>query len=157
LLTENRELNLHSRIIQQAATGMLTNQRERLNHTTSELIKASGRFQSDIALQLNMLSQRIPTASNHRIAAAIERIEQLKRQLTLASTHNLSNAGNTLSHLEKIVAITDPQNILRKGYSISYANGAAIRDVSQLKPGDQVTTILAGGSFESEVKTIHSN
>ena len=157
LNTENRELNLHSRIIQQAAMGMLTNQREKLSHTASELTKVSGRFQSDIALQLNMLSQHIPTASNHRIAAAIERIEQLKRQLALASAHNISNTDKNLSHLEKIVAITDPQNILRKGYSISYANGTAVREVAQLKPGDLVTTILAGGSFESEVKTIQSN
>jgi exodeoxyribonuclease VII large subunit len=157
LNTENRELNLHSRIIQQAAMGMLTNQREKLSHTASELTKVSGRFQSDIAIQLNMLSQRIPTASNHRIAAAIERIEQLKRQLTLASAHNISNTEKNLIHLEKIVAITDPQNILRKGYSISYANGRAVREVAQLKPGDLVTTILASGRFESEVKTIHSN
>ena len=157
LNTENRELNLHSRIIQQAAMGMLTNQREKLSHTASELTKVSGRFQSDIALQLNMLSQHIPTASNHRIAAAIERIEQLKRQLALASAHNISNTDKNLSHLEKIVAITDPQNILRKGFSISYANGTAVREVAQLKPGDLVTTILAGGSFESEVKTIQSN
>jgi exodeoxyribonuclease VII large subunit len=157
LNTENRELNLHSRIIQQAAMGMLMNQRERLSHTTSELTKVSGRFQSDIALRLNMLVQRIPSVSNHRIAAAIERIDQLKRQLGLASAHNISNTEKNLSHLEKIVAITDPKNILRKGYSISYANGTAVREVGQLKPGDQVTTILAGGSFESEVKTIHSN
>jgi exodeoxyribonuclease VII large subunit len=81
-------------------------------------------------------------------------LEQSQRQLAFSASHQLSQANNNLSHLERIVALTDPQNILLKGYSISYVNGLPVRDSSHLKIGDSVRTILAGGSFESEVKTI---
>lgn len=156
LLKENRELNVHSRIIQQAATGMLNNQRQRLNYATSELSKAGIRFIESYTAQLEALVKRIPLASQHRLSSNTERIEQLKRQLALSTSHYLTHATNNLNHLERVVALTDPRTILRKGYSITYANGLPIRDSSQLKSGDNVTTILANGSFESEVKTIHS-
>ena len=156
LMKENRELNVHSRIIQQAATGMLNNQRQRLNYATSELSKAGIRFIESYTAQLEALVKRIPLASQHRLSSNTERIEQLKRQLALSTSHYLTHATNNLIHLERVVALTDPRTILRKGYSITYANGLPIRDSSQLKSGDNVTTILANGSFESEVKTIHS-
>jgi predicted lysophospholipase L1 biosynthesis ABC-type transport system permease subunit len=36
-------------------------------------------------------------------------------------------------------------------------NGVPVRDTAQLKLGDSVTTIVDGGRFESEVKTIQSS
>lgn len=154
LQSNNRELNLHSRIIHQATSGTLLNHRQQLNHSTTELTRASNRFLADHTLQLKTLTRRIPSAASHRLESAQERIEQLQRQLVLSASLQLSQGNNNLQHLERIVALTDPQNILLKGYSISYVNGSALRDSSQLKIGDNVRTILAGGSFESEVKSI---
>jgi exodeoxyribonuclease VII large subunit len=130
------------------------NRRQQLNHSTTELARASNRFLADHILQLKTLTRRIPSATSHRLESAQERLEQSQRQLAFSASHQLSQANNNLSHLERIVALTDPQNILLKGYSISYVNGLPVRDSSHLKIGDSVRTILAGGSFESEVKTI---
>jgi exodeoxyribonuclease VII large subunit len=154
LQANNRELNLNSRIIHQATSGILLNRRQQLNHSTTELARASNRFLADHILQLKTLTRRIPSATSHRLESAQERLEQSQRQLAFSASHQLSQANNNLSHLERIVALTDPQNILLKGYSISYVNGLPVRDSSHLKIGDSVRTILAGGSFESEVKTI---
>jgi len=52
--------------------------------------------------------------------------------------------------------MADPKNILKRGYSISTVNGKPIRDVSQIKVGDLVSTTLMDGTFESEVKEIKS-
>jgi exodeoxyribonuclease VII large subunit len=153
LQVNNRELNLHSRIIHQATSGILLNHRQQLHHSTTELNRASNRFLADHILQLKTLTRRIPSAASHRLESAQERLELSQRQLALSASHQLSQANNNLHHLERIVALTDPQNILLKGYSISYANGLPVRDSSQLKIGDNVRTILASGSFESEVKT----
>jgi exodeoxyribonuclease VII large subunit len=154
LQANNRELNLHSRIIHQATSGILLNHRQQLNHSSTELNRASNRFLADHNLQLKTLTRRIPSAASHRLESAQGRIEQSQRQLALSASHQFSQAHNNLQHLERIVALTDPLNILLKGYSISYVNGLPVRDSSQLKIGDNIRTILAGGSFESEVKTI---
>jgi exodeoxyribonuclease VII large subunit len=157
LTAEHRELNMHSRIIQQAAIGMLINNRQRLAHSMSELTKAADRFLANNNSQLQTLVQRIPTESRYRINSASERIEQLQRQLLLSSSYFLTQTVSNVNHLERIVTLTNPQNILRKGYSITYVNGLAVRDTAQLKLGDSVTTILDSGRFESEVKTIQSS
>ena len=156
LLTENRELTLHCRIIQQVAQGMLQNQRQRLSHTTEELTKAGSRFIGGNSSLIKTLAQRIPLASGHRVNSASERLDQLRRQLDLGTSHSLEQASKNLLHLERIVAITDPQNILRKGYSISYVHGKPVKDLSQLNAGDRVTTVLSIGSFESEVTSIQN-
>lgn len=154
LLTENRELNLHSRIIRQAAGGILQNQHQRLIHASDELKKTGFRFISGHTSLLNALTQRIPVATMHRLRSSAERLDQLQRQLMLASKHSLENALNNLNHQERIVAITDPQNILRKGYSVTYINGIPVKDFSILSVGDRITTRVANGSFESEVTSI---
>jgi exodeoxyribonuclease VII large subunit len=156
LMANNRELNLHSRIMHQAASGIIVNQGQHLNHSRIELTKASNRLLADTHLRVRTLTQRIPSATTHRIQAAFERIEHVNRQLTASTKHHLSHATKNLTHMERIVTVTDPKNILLKGYSISYLNGAAIRETSQLKIGDKVSTFLAEGRFESEVTTIHS-
>jgi exodeoxyribonuclease VII large subunit len=85
-----------------------------------------------------------------------ERIELIRYQLMLSSSHFLTLAHKNIRHLEQIVSLTDPQNILRKGYSITYVNDLPLRDSAQLKSGDIINTVLAIGSFESEVKTVQT-
>jgi exodeoxyribonuclease VII large subunit len=154
LLTENRELNLHSRIIQQAVGGMLQNQHQRLIHVTEEVTKSTTRLIFGHASLLNAFMQRIPVATVHGLRSSTERVDQLQRQLLLASKYSLENASKNVIHLERIVTITDPQNILRKGYSITYRNGIPVNDSAVLNAGDRITTLLANGSFESEITTI---
>ncbi|MFM7233417.1 MAG: exodeoxyribonuclease VII large subunit, partial [Flavobacteriales bacterium] len=99
---------------------------------------------------------RLTLAANQQLNTSTTWIEQCRKQLTSSSTHVLAKAENNLQHLERLVAMSDPKNILRKGYSISMLNGQPLKDISQLKSGDKVTTILANGSFESEVQSTHS-
>jgi exodeoxyribonuclease VII large subunit len=68
----------------------------------------------------------------------------------------MKNVHKSLDHLEQIVTLSDPKNILRKGYSITYMRGVPVRDCKQLNAGDLVTTTLATGSFESEIKSIQT-
>jgi exodeoxyribonuclease VII large subunit len=157
LLSENRELHLHSRIIQQATNGMLTNQHQRLIQSTKEVSKAGIRIIENQASQLRILAERIPISVEHQLRVCGERIHQLQRQIEVSSSHCITNALVKLEHLEHIAIISDPQTILRKGYSITYANGKPLRDSTELKAGDRVTTMLASGSFESEIKTIQTS
>lgn len=157
LTNEHRELNLHSRIIRQAAAGMLIHQRQRLTHSTDALTKAGVRFFHHASVQFQTWMQRLPAASKHRIDMASERLDQRIGQLHVSASNSLKHASNNLQHMERIISITDPKNTLRKGYSITYVNGKPVRNLSEIKLGDHVQTVLASGSFESEIQTIHTN
>ena len=54
--------------------------------------------------------------------------------------------------MERILKSASPEQLLKRGYSITFSNGKAIKDVSKLKSGDEVETVLATGKFRSIVK-----
>jgi exodeoxyribonuclease VII large subunit len=73
-------------------------------------------------------------------------------QLRKAINGTLSGNHLVLSNIEKHITILDPVNVLRRGYSITLLNGKSVQDVSQVKPGDTLTIIVANGQIESEIK-----
>ena len=156
LRAQERDLHMQSRIIQQATIGMLVNQRQLLHHSCRALSSANGRFLANHSSHLQTLTEGIRKATGHHMKMGNERIELIRYQLMLSSSHFLTLAHKNIRHLEQIVSLTDPQNILRKGYSITYVNDLPLRDSAQLKSGDIINTVLAIGSFESEVKTVQT-
>lgn len=54
--------------------------------------------------------------------------------------------------MERILKSASPEQLLKRGYSITLINGKSVRDVSMLKSGDEVETVLATGKFKSIVK-----
>jgi exodeoxyribonuclease VII large subunit len=156
LRAQEKDLQLQSRIIQQATIGMLVNQRQLLSHSSHALSSAKNRFLANHTTHLQTLTESVLKATGHHLKLGNERIEQIRYQLLLSSSHCITLANKNVQHLERIISLTDPQNILRKGYSISYANDIPLRDSTQLKSGDIIKTILANGSFESEVKSIQT-
>ena len=55
--------------------------------------------------------------------------------------------------MEKNVNMLDPINVLKRGFSITLYNGKALKSYTQVKPTDKITTVLADGRLESEVRT----
>ena len=47
----------------------------------------------------------------------------------------------------------DPQLLLSRGYSITLKDGKAVRDATQLKPGDEIETRVEHGTIRSVVKS----
>ena len=54
--------------------------------------------------------------------------------------------------LSQNVRALDPQLILDRGYSITLLNGKAVRNSSELAPGDELHTRFAEGEVKSVVE-----
>jgi exodeoxyribonuclease VII large subunit len=63
-----------------------------------------------------------------------------------------------ISSLEKTVGVMDPVHVLRRGFTITTVNGQVVKNVEDVKEGDQLVTSTADGSVISEVisKSKHS-
>jgi exodeoxyribonuclease VII large subunit len=95
----------------------------------------------------------------HLLKAVSSEIVQEKRKLNdliletrQSTTVFIGQKQLSLQRLEKDVNILDPVNILRRGFSISLYQGKALKSFSDVRPGDSITTVLADGVLESEVK-----
>ena len=74
-------------------------------------------------------------------------------KVTAVPTKVLDNEKDILNRIEKHVNILDPINILKRGFSITLLNGKAVKSHDDVKPGDKITTIVANGEIQSEVRT----
>jgi exodeoxyribonuclease VII large subunit len=90
-----------------------------------------------------------------RLRANGELVVQLRGRLVFAFAHRLHRCQSHLARLGATLASVDPTAVLARGYSItSDAQGHVVRRAAVLNPGARITTRLAEGSVESEVKKI---
>ncbi|MDR0658948.1 MAG: exodeoxyribonuclease VII large subunit [Mediterranea sp.] len=108
-------------------------------------------FADDAAGRLYALSKRLRESALRRLAD--ERMELLgvKNNLKQLVTVRLTAQKHKLELLRQRITDASPEKLLQRGYSITLRNGRAVTDVSQIKPGDVLTTRLAKGEVRSEV------
>jgi exodeoxyribonuclease VII large subunit len=80
-------------------------------------------------------------------------VAQLKEKLQLQSVLRTKTALLELNGIEKNIANMSPTNVLKRGYSITLLNGKSVKDISQIKNGDVLDTILHEGKIVSIVKS----
>ena len=102
-------------------------------------------------VRLERLQQKLPSL----FAVLKVRHEQLLENMWNRSVNGVRNLLTAQSHrlelVEKSITAADPSLILKRGFSLTRCNGHVVSRVSDLKPGDHITTVLADGSVESEI------
>jgi exodeoxyribonuclease VII large subunit len=82
-----------------------------------------------------------------------QNLENVVTKVSAATATKLEKEKESLIQLEKHVNILDPKNILKRGFSITLLNGKSVKSFNDVKPNDKITTIVADGQIESQVKT----
>lgn len=80
------------------------------------------------------------------------RVELLSNKVIPVTTNKLMAEQHKLQLLEQRVDGVNPERMLRLGYSLTYKNGYVLRNVNEVKAGDEITTRLEGGIITSVVK-----
>ncbi|MDR2287301.1 MAG: exodeoxyribonuclease VII large subunit [Prevotellaceae bacterium] len=84
-------------------------------------------------------------------------ISRLKEKLQLQSLLMTKNTLTEMTGIEKNVANMSPANVLKRGYSITLLNGKSVTDISQVKEGDLLKTIVHEGNIVSIVNSTNKN
>lgn len=102
--------------------------------------------------RLDRMAARMQSLISERLARASQHINILASNIMPISERHLTQERSRLEQLSLRLKALDPALLLKRGYSITLFNGRAIRDATQLKPGDEITTRLQHGSVKSQVK-----
>lgn len=94
----------------------------------------------------------IATAVAQRMEAEKQRIEKHLGQIPVLTALYMQNQRHRLDLFQQRIEAASPEHILSLGYSITRLGGKAVRDTSTLKPGEEVETTVAGGTFISVIK-----
>ena len=94
----------------------------------------------------------IATAVAKRLENEKRRIETAVGQLPMLTALYMQGQRHRLDLFQRSIDAASPEHILSLGYSITRLNGKAVRDAATLKPGEEVETTVAGGTFTSIIK-----
>ena len=87
----------------------------------------------------------------HRMDDQMGRIADLLVRLQRTAERQILIRRHKVELLEQRLAACNPERIYQRGYSLLTKNGKVVRSVSDLQPGDIVTTHLADGSRDLTV------
>ncbi|MFC6121646.1 exodeoxyribonuclease VII large subunit [Phytobacter sp. SCO41] len=123
--------------------------RQRMRVAMDSQLKQASQRQRHVAQRLNQQNLQ------SRIWRAQTRIQQLEYRLAESLRAQLSvtreRFGKAVTHLEAV----SPLSTLARGYSVTTAaDGKVLKQAKQVKTGDTLTTRLADGWVESEVKSV---
>ena len=101
---------------------------------------------------IGTLSQRLLSAAQQQVAESKGRTQLMAERIPAVAGRRLSDERHRLEMLSHSVRALDPQLILDRGYSITLLNGKAVRNSSELAPGDELHTRFAEGEVKSVVE-----
>jgi exodeoxyribonuclease VII large subunit len=104
--------------------------------------------------KLNVLQAKTRIATKFNLNQLKVAVIQLQEKLELQPILYLKNSELALENIEKNIQIMDPINVLKRGFSITYSNGKSVKDVSQLKEGAAINTVLFKGTIDSTITKI---
>ena len=125
-------------------------------HTSAKTPTAAAEFLIHAMLAneaaLTELQNDIATAVAKRIEDEKRRMETLVGQIPVHTALYMQAQRHRLDLFQQRIEAASPEHILSLGYSITRLNGKAVRDTATLKPGEEVETTVANGTFTSIIK-----
>ena len=101
---------------------------------------------------LSELQNGIATAITKRMENEKKRIDTLVGQMPVYTALYMQAQRHKIDLFQRSIDAASPEHILSLGYSITRLNGKAVRNASALKPGVEVETTVADGTFTSIIK-----
>ena len=111
-------------------------------------------------VQLTQLQLRLSARSPDRKLAELSgRVGQAFAALRRLASLAVENRRGKLAQLARTLNAVSPLETIARGYAIASdpKTGELISSVSQLEPGDRVTTRLTDGSFDSTVDAVNKS
>jgi exodeoxyribonuclease VII large subunit len=136
-----------------------------------DLQKRQGRLERQVGRLPVSVSRRMGIASN-KLSRITDKSQGVSEQIIRWERNHLENylqkisslpfkrfleEDRKLKYLEQSAALNDPVKLLRKGYSLSYVDGQLVKDVSLVKKGDQITTLVSNGEITGIVEKVKKN
>ncbi len=142
--------------IDTAAQRIVTTVRHKMDHERLLLARLSQSIPTLFSVvktrqegKVSQLYTRLAAAVNRRLDGGRHQIERLSDRIPPAIEKKVTREKHRLAMLEQRTHSLDPQRLLDRGYSITTHNGRAVRDPSQLHPGDILETRVQKGTIQS--------
>ena len=132
---------------------LLQNETNRLKLLASKIPVLFSTVKAREEMRLHRLSAAMANSSIQNLEQAKGKVALLEKQMGLYASQRLQNEGRRIELLESKLEGASPQRVLRLGFSITRVGGKAVKDVNEVKEGEEIETTLASGTLRSIVKS----
>ena len=105
---------------------------------------------------LGQLLIKMRSSIGYRLQDERHRLIVLQNNMQPLLYRKLTDERHLLDLLSQRLIGLDPNRLLKRGYSITLKNGRTVRDVSQLKEGDELETRFENGTVRSVVNQVNN-
>ena len=137
-------------------TSRMKYEQERLRALISPMAPLCNLFYTREKARLDRMTQHIVRASLQMLASAEATLAGVRPRLKQGAGRKLDAENHRLQLFEQKISDASPERLLRLGYSITLVDGHAVRDASELAPGQIITTVLASGTAVSQIQHIEA-
>ncbi len=138
--------------IQKSAILRLEQEKNLLTSLSAYIPQYALRLLASSDSKLISLQHRVELKTADLIAKNRLLLDRKSDQLSALVNQQLQQQQNNLKLIETKLQLLDPQQLLKKGYSFTTHNGKLVTSITQLTPGDTITTTLADGTIDSIVQ-----
>lgn len=145
--------------LNELASAIVTNAREAISHSREQLSYygsyipvAAQKLVETSRLKLGNFAQAIPLVLKSRISNERARLDRCIELSKSAVNGRMERERMMIASLSDKVQLLSPQNTLNRGYSLTTHNGHVVTNVSCLKPGEHIVTMLKDGEISSIVE-----
>ncbi|MDD3878030.1 MAG: exodeoxyribonuclease VII large subunit [Bacteroidales bacterium] len=107
--------------------------------------------------ELKNLYYTLTRNCDYVIKNELQNCQQEQNKINPATGRYYKNEFFRLEVLSNNIRHLHPDNVLKRGYSISLFNGKALKDITNIKKGDEIKTIIYKGEITSQVKSKKTN
>jgi exodeoxyribonuclease VII large subunit len=152
LLTEEKtKLASELKLFRSITVSILNTNENRIKNASYAIQQQSQFIVKNNHEKLNVLQAKTSIASKFNLNNLKVVLIQYQEKLELLPLLYLKNSDLALENMEKNIQIMDPKNVLKRGFSITYLNGKAVTDVSQLEKDAVINTLLFNGTIDSTI------
>lgn len=105
---------------------------------------------------LGQLLIKMRSSIGYRLQNERHRLIVLQNNMQPVLNRKLTDERHQLDLLSQRLIGLDPNRLLKRGYSITLKDGRTVRDVSQLKEGDELETRFENGTVRSVVNQVNN-
>jgi len=127
-------------------------EKNRIERLTTNVRSMFSLFKTSQLAAISQMSSRINVAVSRRLSDERRNVDRIELSISPSLEKTLTHQRHHIELLEQRAISLDPKRMLKRGFSVTLKNGHVVRNASQLKQGDVITTIYEKGKTESTIK-----
>lgn len=122
---------------------------QNIHHTCKYTLNSQRQF-----ITLRAISS-IRTEINRSAKKELDELNFFCDSLPVALQRQLTRREEEMGRLETIIRLNNPESLFKKGYSIARVNGKIVKEISEVKKGDEIITYFTDGTAISTIQKIN--